>query len=972
MARTEFCRTAFVLVDGSDGAEAAVVLPRDPETGDPRLFCTCSIGSYASCEHAKLLLAATQAMVSRAGGMLPERHLATGPLGRLLPLLARADATPAASPRVAWVAGGATAGRITVAGQTVAVWTGGPDDTARLASRLAKPSENSSRAAALLRAERLVWSEHEQAYAQQGILSSRQTEERSLWSRLLYHCYRELGSAEDLRLCCRIDVNGSGCWLTARSAATNASLSLRVPPNAVPSVVDHLAAEPCASVAFGRDARPREVLIELRPLPPDRVVFTPRLARAGTDGDGHEPFDPCLVFGDRTYVARENALAPLSEGSLNLLAWRWGERREVAASDAARMVEDHLNRLSFGAQSANEPPSLFAGGGDDLGRIVGAPVVRSFDGVQIEPVRWSGHTCHAKVSYSACGVSVPFASILQAKAQGHRLVYQDGALVDCRSIHAGLPGRQRSAVDDGVMRLSHASLLHLRASPVKLTVKGETEPAVRLRSFLDLSPRRPLGRLRSSSLSLRPYQVNGVNWLLFLWDHGLGGLLCDDMGVGKTHQVLGLIAALREQRSCAGPVLVVCPLTVIPHWEQILGRSASSLRLHVYHGEGRSVQALPQVDIVLMPYGLLRADIAGLTSVRFAVAVFDEAQNLKNPGSQVHAAARQIEADMKIGLTGTPVENSVADIKALLDLTVPGYLGGDDDFVRDFLEPIEQAEDRGARDGLRRLIAPFVLRRRKETVLSELPPLVEDIRACELSEEQRALYDDVLANRGAPLLARIRDGAAPVPYMHVFAVLNLLKQICDHPALAAGAPAEFAAHQSGKWDLFKELLDEALGSAQKTVVYSQYLGMVDIIGRHLRTQGIKYVELTGDSTGRGELVRRFNTDPQYRVFVGTLKAGGAGIDLVAASVVIHYDRWWNAAREDQATGRVHRIGQSRSVQVLKLKVLGTVEDRIDELIAARRALAVSLPAEDSPDSVKTFAREDLLRLLGPRQGASRA
>jgi SNF2 family DNA or RNA helicase len=209
----------------------------------------------------------------------------------------------------------------------------------------------------------------------------------------------------------------------------------------------------------------------------------------------------------------------------------------------------------------------------------------------------------------------------------------------------------------------------------------------------------------------------------------------------------------------------------------------------------------------------------------------------------------------------------------------------------------------------------------------------------------------------------LRNHRKPIPFIHIFALLTLLKQICDHPALAEGNTEEVDRYESGKWELFKELLAECLESGQKVVIYSQFLGMIDIIGRYLKEQSVDFVTLTGASRNRGEIIARFNEDPQCRVFVGSLKAGGLGIDLVAASVVIHYDRWWNAAREDQATDRVHRIGQRRGVQVFKLVTEGTLEEKIAAIIERKRDLMDRVVKEDDPTLVKTFSREELLELL---------
>ncbi|MCF8053089.1 MAG: DEAD/DEAH box helicase [Desulfobacterales bacterium] len=341
----------------------------------------------------------------------------------------------------------------------------------------------------------------------------------------------------------------------------------------------------------------------------------------------------------------------------------------------------------------------------------------------------------------------------------------------------------------------------------------------------------------------------------------------------------------------------------------------------------------------------------------------DGSQHIKNPQTKAFDAAERINADIKLGLTGTPIENSLAELKSLLDLTVPGYLGDNDVYESRYLVPIEAQRNLDRRRELRRLISPFTLRRKKQSVLAELPEKIEDMRTCLLSEEQVKLYRDAVNTRAKPLLSSLAEDKGPVPYMHIFALLNLLKQICNHPALVAKTPEAYIDHESGKWDLFTELLEESLDSGQKIVVYSQYLGMIDIIARYLTERRIAYESLTGASRNRGKIVDRFNSDPDCRVFVGSLKAGGVGIDLVAASVVIHYDRWWNAAKEDQATDRVHRIGQTRGVQVFKLVTEGTLEEKIAAIIDKKRNLMDSIVKEDDPSLLKTFSKDDLIELL---------
>lgn len=368
-------------------------------------------------------------------------------------------------------------------------------------------------------------------------------------------------------------------------------------------------------------------------------------------------------------------------------------------------------------------------------------------------------------------------------------------------------------------------------------------------------------------------------------------------------------------------------------------------------------------DVLLTSYGILRNDIEQLKKIPFSIVVFDEIQNIKNSETLAYEAARDLKAGIKLGLTGTPIENRLTELKALFDLTVPRYLGTDEEFTTRYVKPVEQDLTSSRREALARLISPFTLRRLKKTVLDELPEKIEDIRMCSLSEDQTKLYRDAISSRGEGLVDVLKRGEEPIPYIHIFALLSLLKQVCNHPALVEGRLNDFDRYQSGKWDLFTEILSEALDSEQKIVVYSQFLGMIRIIELFLRGQGVDFVTLTGATRNRGEIISRFEKDPECRVYVGSLKAGGTGIDLVAASVVIHYDRWWNAAREDQATDRVHRIGQTRGVQVFKLVTEGTLEEKISAIIEKKRNLMDSIVREDDPGLLKTFSREELIQIL---------
>ncbi len=327
---------------------------------------------------------------------------------------------------------------------------------------------------------------------------------------------------------------------------------------------------------------------------------------------------------------------------------------------------------------------------------------------------------------------------------------------------------------------------------------------------------------------------------------------------------------------------------------------------------------------------------------------------------------RVLNASMKVGLTGTPIENRVEDLKALFDLVLPGYLGSDEDFARTYGNNGGASETR--LKALRKITSPFVLRRLKEAVLDELPEKIEDIRTCRLSEDQVKLYRDAIEARGARLVERLHNEGERLPYIHVFALLALLKRICDHPALVLDKGREkdsVEKYASGKWELFQELLFESLDSGQKVVVFTQFLGMIEMMECLLSCLDVGFATLTGASRRRGEIIRRFNEEAECCVFLGSLKAGGTGIDLMAGSVVIHYDRWWNAAREDQATDRVHRIGQKKAVQVFKLVTEGTLEEKISAIIDRKRKLMNAVVQTDDPHLTKLFTREELIDLLQP-------
>jgi SNF2 family DNA or RNA helicase len=468
---------------------------------------------------------------------------------------------------------------------------------------------------------------------------------------------------------------------------------------------------------------------------------------------------------------------------------------------------------------------------------------------------------------------------------------------------------------------------------------------------------------------MRPYQLLGIKWLWFLYLHGLSGLLCDDMGLGKTHQAMALIAAVLnaykiEPTSKKPYFLTVCPTSVICHWEEKLAQFFPGLRVLTFYGSDRSLKGFEKnYDLILTSYGVLRQEHQKLMRISFEIAVFDEIQIAKNAQSRIHALLLSLKAGMRLGLTGTPIENYLRELKSLFDIVLPTYMPAEREYRELFIKPIEKANDRQQRMLLKRLIHPFMLRRKKEDVLTDLPEKTEEIVHCHFSLTQRLLYQEVLHRLRDPLMEQLEEEGIPVPYMHIFSLLSRLKQICNHPAAYFKKPLQYKEYESGKWELFLELFREAQASQQKIVIFSQYLAMLDIFVAYMTEIGVEFAMIRGDTKDRGTQIHRFNHDPSCKVFIGSLLTAGLGVDLTAGSVVIHYDRWWNAAREQQATDRVHRIGQTRGVQVFKLVTKDSFEERIDKLIERKRMLFENVVAVDDHLILKQFDRKELIQLL---------
>jgi SNF2 family DNA or RNA helicase len=683
-----------------------------------------------------------------------------------------------------------------------------------------------------------------------------------------------------------------------------------------------------------------------------------------------------FVFDTVAYLPGLKQMIRFSDESIQLLSLHWHKIKTINRLDLDRFLHDNISVFSTPSAPANEGAmDLFAPRpGNNFARLIGMSLINRFESVEIKPqgVGADRDWLYLSATYTAGRCSITIDEMLAARKARQKLFITGCGIIDLDSKGVtDILDAVESQTADGYIRIKRAALLQLKPDSESLMTVSKDRAATEVfRKIAECKPAEPLLPLRGYTSTLRRYQKLGIQWLLYLYDNGFGGLLCDEMGLGKTHQLIGLMIALREQRGCVQPFLIVCPTTVISHWKNIAATFAKTLKVVIFWGVNRDANSITtDTDIVLTSYGVLRNDSEHLSTRNFALAIFDEAHYLKNPETLSFSAACGINAHFKIVMTGTPVENSIMDIKALFDLVLPGYLGDDGDFQEKFVLPIVSNKVPYVREKLSRLLSPFILRRLKESVLDELPDKIEEIRECILSDEQAALYHEVLASRAREVVKTLQDEEKPIPFIHIFTVLNLLKEICCHPALLLKKPEDFKYHTSGKWDLFVELLGESLSSNQKVVIFTQFLGMVALFEAYLNSINIPHVTLTGSSRNRGKIVDTFNNDASCKIILCSLKTAGVGIDLTAASVVIHYDRWWNAAREDQATDRVHRMGQKNTVLVFKLVTTGTLEDKINALILSKKNLSDSVIRIDSPERLKSFDRRELISLFSEPEKA---
>ena len=472
--------------------------------------------------------------------------------------------------------------------------------------------------------------------------------------------------------------------------------------------------------------------------------------------------------------------------------------------------------------------------------------------------------------------------------------------------------------------------------------------------------REPAEQPAALNATLRAYQLEGVRWLHRMTSLGLGGCLADDMGLGKTVMLIALHLHRKGNEKTAGPTLVVCPASLLGNWEREIRRFAPGEEVRRYHGGGRTLDGVGK-GFVLTTYGTMRLDALRFGSVRWGLLVADEAQHVKNPRSAGAKAIRTIPARSRVALTGTPVENNLSELWAILDWTTPGLLGSHSSFRTSWADPIENERKESTTALLSKLVRPFVLRRRKSDpgIAPELPPKTITDQPVGLSPEQVMLYERAVRDN----MLEIRSSEGMGRRGLVLKLLTSLKQICNHPAQYLKEEDPVLGERSGKLELLDELLDTIIAEDGAVLVFTQYVAMAKLLKRHLDSRQIESQLLHGGTPvpRREAMVDRFQ-DGGVSVFLLSLKAAGTGLNLTRADHVIHFDRWWNPAVEEQATDRAHRIGQTKSVQVHRLIAEGTIEDRIASIHDSKRELADAI-VSSGESALTELSNEELADLV---------
>ncbi len=469
---------------------------------------------------------------------------------------------------------------------------------------------------------------------------------------------------------------------------------------------------------------------------------------------------------------------------------------------------------------------------------------------------------------------------------------------------------------------------------------------------------------------LRPYQKEGVSWLRFLEANRLGGILADEMGLGKTLQTLAWLALPRIHADYAGkPAIVVCPTSLVDNWAHESKHFTPGIRVLTMSGAQRheNFEKFSEFDLVVTSYALLRRDIELYRHLSFSAIILDEAQNIKNRATQNATSVKLLKGGAHLVLTGTPMENSVADLWSIMDFLMPGYLGHYDEFKANYEIPLSVPGDalyESAQIRLRRKLHPFLLRRKKSDVAKDLPDKIVKLSWCRLSPDQQKVYDQILYASRMEIRESVQRNGFNKSRMAILSALLRLRQVCCHLDLLGDAnpSATQAEEPSAKMDQFFEFFEEAASDGHRILVFSQFVKMLTLLREELDRRAIPYCYLDGASKDRMESVHKFNTDTKFPLFLISLKAGGTGLNLTGADMVIHFDPWWNPAVEDQATDRAHRIGQKKTVYSLKMITADTIEEKVLDMQRRKRAI-IGATVESDEQTIAKLTWDDVRELF---------
>lgn len=947
----EFFRNTFITAQINRNTNETILV-YDPEKKKiDRVFCSCCRGSYAKCSHAETLKGSVSEILEKfafnihAGFLNSTIYKALLPFIELEPLALELTKIELSASQIL-VSFPKQESNVIISGESSFL--------ERLFLRL-QGDKNSSRFGQILRAMDFALSDNEKFFLSLNRKTIGLSQETSIWYRIAYNCFIDF-SNEEPKLDFKMKPDGNGATF---SIVYENKLELHIPVSK--KICSALPLKYSENLSLYKlNINQGTTTIKFKFEEQGETIHVITLLSTGNENIPFT-FNNYNLYSQVYFNPDTNKFYLLDQDALQIIANDLLKVTTLHSDDVSSFIDKNYDVLTSSIHGIAHDTQLAH---PLLNHIVDCEYVNQFSDIEITPLTLERSWCYLSINYKFGNSDISLNDLIKAKEEKRRVLFTKGYLVDLENEHIQNSILSNSSITkDGQIKVPKAWLLTLTTDnrykinkKIQKNISSIIDSLVQPVSSLELQP------LQNFQATLRNYQIQGLQWLLFITKNDFGGILADDMGLGKTLQILALISYKVEYDTVKKPFIVICPATVVYHWMKISSQFTPTLKTHLYYGQERNATQLTSYNLIVTSYGILRRDIDLLKEISFYGAIFDEAQFIKNNSTFASAAASMLNAISKIAVTGTPIENSIRDLKNLMDLVLPGFLGETEAFEKEFIKPIEEQNNSIKQHSLRQIISPFILRRTKEKVLSELPELIEDIRGCELSYQQVALYKEAIQSQSS-VVQSLENESSPIPYMHIFSLINKLKQICDHPALISDDPLQYKSFSSGKWELCKELIEESLLSKQKIIIFTQYLGMVAIISHYLQEQTIGHVTLTGESKNRGTIVNKFNQDPDCKIFIGTLQAAGSGIDLVGGSVVIHYDRWWNAAKEDQATDRAHRLGQKSVVSVFKLVTLGTLEEKIAGIIQKKRQMSVDLITEN-PDSIfHNFSREDLKNLF---------